>query len=97
MSLREPVARQRDWLRPLPLERVFGTLGRAAGRRPAQPGCIKLRFPGRGQPVLGGVGLESRGQAVPTPFRRAFEVELDAPLQAQQPIKTSLYNGTREG
>jgi hypothetical protein len=51
-------------------------LGRAASAQ----GCIKLRFSGWGQLVPGIVGLELRGQAVPAPFRRAFEPELDAAL-----------------
>jgi len=40
-------------------------------------GRIKLRLPGRGQLVPRIVGLELREQAVPAPFRRAVELELD--------------------
>ena len=47
----------------------------------ATPGCIKVRFSGRGQPGLRAVDLELQGQAVPAPCRRVFEMELDATLR----------------
>jgi hypothetical protein len=47
---------------------------------PIAQGCIKLRFRGRGQLVPGTAGLIIRGQAVPAPSSRVFELELDAAL-----------------
>ena len=47
-------------------------------------GCIKLQFLGRGQLVPDTVCLMLRGQAVPAPFSRAFELELDAALAVQK-------------
>jgi hypothetical protein len=56
-------------------------------------GCIKLRFPGWGQLVPGAVGLELRGQAVPRPFRKALELELDAVLGGRSDTDFLLESG----
>ena len=43
-------------------------------------GCAKLGQSGQGQLVLGIAGQGLRGQAVPAPFTKAVELELDAAL-----------------
>jgi len=66
----------------LPLERCPVNEELAHGGR--SQGCLNLRLPGRGQLVLATVGLELQGHALPAPFSRAFELELDAALGCRQ-------------
>ena len=58
-------------------------------------GCIKLRFPGRGQLVLGTTGLKFQGQAGPATFSSAFGLELDAGLCQRQSTKDLGFRGIK--
>ena len=60
-------------------------------------GCTKLCFPGRGQLVPGTVGLLLRGQAVPAPFIRAFDLEVDAVLRVSEAQGESKLLASRLG